>query len=155
MSSPSIKNYENSSRNGSPEHYQRSPSRERSRSRSPRRGSPPSRSNISNNLNNSNCLCIRGLATYISAREIENKISNFGKVLSCQLIIDPRTRESRGFAFVAMETKEQADQVIEKLKIKIGGKTWSVEKAKRGKAHSPTPGQYLGSDRRRYGQLFQ
>ncbi|KAG0365016.1 hypothetical protein BGZ54_006947 [Gamsiella multidivaricata] len=46
---------------------------------------------------------------------------------------DPHTRESRGFAFVTMVRAEDADAAMQ---------------AKRGRARTPTPGQYRGPPKR-------
>lgn len=37
------------------------------------------------------------------------------QVTECQLVADPHTKESRGFAFVTMETKEDAESCIKHL----------------------------------------
>lgn len=62
---------------------------------------------------------------------------------------DPHTRESRGFGFVTMETPEEADAAITALNAtEILGKTISVEKARRARARTPTPGRYHGPPKR-------
>lgn len=37
------------------------------------------------------------------------------QVTECQLVTDPHTKESRGFAFVTMETNEDAERCIKNL----------------------------------------
>jgi RNA recognition motif-containing protein len=62
---------------------------------------------------------------------------------------DPHTKESRGFAFVMMETGEEADACIANLNAtELLGRTINVEKARRGRARTPTPGQYHGPPKR-------
>jgi len=62
---------------------------------------------------------------------------------------DPHTRESRGFGFVTMETGEEADAAITALNAtEIMGKIVTVEKARRGRARTPTPGRYYGPPKR-------
>jgi len=39
----------------------------------------------------------------------------YGKVMRCRVVFDPRTRQSRGYAFVRMATIEEADSVIRNL----------------------------------------
>lgn len=58
---------------------------------------------------------------------------------------DPHSRESRGFAFVTFETAEEADAAIEGMNgVELSGRTLLVQKARRGRARSPTPGRYHG-----------
>ncbi len=41
--------------------------------------------------------------------------STIGKVTTCNLITDKYTNKSRGFAFVEMESKEDADKAVQEL----------------------------------------
>lgn len=51
------------------------------------------------------------------------------QVLECHLVTDPRTRESRGFGFVTMETLEDADRCIKHLNRSVlEGRLITVEK---------------------------
>jgi len=62
---------------------------------------------------------------------------------------DPHTRDSRGFGFVTMETAEEADAAITALNgSDLMGKVMNVEKARRGRARTPTPGRYYGPPKR-------
>lgn len=62
---------------------------------------------------------------------------------------DPHTRESRGFGFVNMMTGQQADAAKEGLQgEQIDGRTLSIEKARRSKPRTPTPGKYFGPPKR-------
>lgn len=68
-----------------------------------------------------------------------------GQIAKCQVMRDPHSRESRGFAFVTMETAEEADAAIAGLNAtEIAGKTINVQRARRGRARTPTPGAYHG-----------
>jgi len=63
---------------------------------------------------------------------------------------DPHTRESRGFGFVTMETAEEADTAVATLNgTELMGRTLSIERARRGRARTPTPGRYYGPPKRR------
>ena len=67
------------------------------------------------------------------------------QVLKVQVIMDPHTRESRGFGFVEMANGEDADKAIEKLRgEQLHGRSLLIEKAKRKKPRTSTPGQYFG-----------
>lgn len=51
------------------------------------------------------------------------------QVVACHLVTDPRTRESRGFGFVTMETVEDADRCIKELNRSVlEGRLVTVEK---------------------------
>lgn len=51
------------------------------------------------------------------------------QVLECRLVVDPRTRESRGFGFVTMDNLEDAERSIKYLNRSIlEGRVITVEK---------------------------
>ncbi|XP_022760575.1 serine/arginine-rich splicing factor SR45a-like isoform X2 [Durio zibethinus] len=109
-----------------------SPGRERrlrSLSRS-RRSHSRSRSRDSQDVANpGNNLYVTGLSTRITTGDLEKYFGNEGKVVECHLVTDPRTRDSRGFAFVTMETVEDADRCIKYLNRSIlEGRLITVEK---------------------------
>ncbi|CAM6103306.1 unnamed protein product [Calypogeia fissa] len=115
--------------------------RSRSRSRSPDRGygGREAANNPGNNL------YVTGLSTRVTEKDLEDHFSTEGKVLECRLVVDPRSRESRGFGFVTMDSLEDAERCIKYLNRSIlEGRVISVEKAKRKRARTPTPGKYLG-----------
>jgi len=67
-------------------------------------------------------------------------------------MLDPHTKESRGFGFVKMVTAEQADAAKEGLQGEvIEGRTLSIEKARRSRPRTPTPGKYFGPPKREDG----
>ncbi|MCO5560253.1 hypothetical protein L7F22_013864 [Adiantum nelumboides] len=121
------------------------PPRYRSRSRS--RSQSPTRdySDDESAYNPGNNLYITGLSSRASQRDLEDHFLSEGKVLECHLVVDPRTKESRGFGFVTMDSVESAERCIKHLnKSVLEGRVISVEKAKRKRARTPTPGKYLG-----------
>ncbi|KAJ6777718.1 TRANSFORMER-2-RELATED [Salix koriyanagi] len=68
-----------------------------------------------------------------------------GTVIDVHLVVDPLTRESRGFGFVTMSTVKEADRCIKYLdRSVLEGRVITVEKAKRRRGRTPTPGRYLG-----------
>ncbi|XP_022720650.1 serine/arginine-rich splicing factor SR45a-like [Durio zibethinus] len=128
--------------------------RSRSLSRS-RRNRSRSRSRDSQDAANpGNNLYVTGLSTRVTTGDLEKYFGNEGKVVECHLVTDPRTRESRGFAFVTMETVEGADRCIKYLNRSVlEGRLITVEKAKRSRGRTPTPGRYQGlRDRRGQGR---
>ncbi|GAA5876880.1 hypothetical protein JCM1840_002689 [Sporobolomyces johnsonii] len=140
----------------------RSPSprreRARSRSRSPvrmdtdrRDGGDRGRSDDRGpqGMNPGNNLHVSGLSTRVEERDLEEVFSKFGRIQKCQVMRDPHTKDSRGFAFVTMETAEEAEVCITNLNAtELMGRTMNVDKARRGRARTPTPGQYHGPPKR-------
>ncbi|XP_065855482.1 serine/arginine-rich splicing factor SR45a [Euphorbia lathyris] len=120
-----------------PRHRSRSRSRGRSRSRSRGRGGET--------VNPGNTLYVTGLSTRVTERELEEHFSKEGKVASCFLVVEPRTRISRGFAFVTMDNVDDANRCVKYLNQSVlEGRYITVEKSRRKRARTPTPGHYLG-----------
>nr|GEV10787.1 serine/arginine-rich splicing factor SR45A-like isoform X1 [Tanacetum cinerariifolium] len=124
----------------SPPHkrYGRSVSTSRSRSRS--------RSYDGSDIENpGNNLYVTGLSARVTRRDLEKHFSAEGKVEDIHLVMDPRTRESRGFGFVSMSNVKEADRCIKYLDGSVlEGRVITVEKARRRRGRTPTPGRYLG-----------
>lgn len=135
------------SKPGSPSRAQRSRSSSRSRRSRSRSHEEGDASNPGNNL------YVTGLSARVTTRELEKYFSSEGKVLDCHLVTDPHTRESRGFGFVTMETIESAERCVKYLNRSVlEGRLITVEKAKRKRGRTPTPGRYRGqADRRGQG----
>lgn len=110
----------------SPPHkrYGRSVSRSRSSSRS--RSYDYEASDIENPGNN---LYVTGLSARITKRDVEKHFSAEGKVEDVHLVMDPWTRESRGFGFVSMSNIKEADRCIKYLDGSVlEGRVITVEK---------------------------
>nr|XP_017235608.1 PREDICTED: serine/arginine-rich splicing factor SR45a-like isoform X2 [Daucus carota subsp. sativus] len=124
--------------------YNRSVSSSRSRSRS--LSSTRSRSYDSSEVENpGNNLYVTGLSPRVTKRDIEKHFSTEGKVEDVHLVVDPWSRESRGFGFVTMSSVEEAERCIKYLdRSVLEGRVIMVEKAKRRRGRTPTPGRYLG-----------
>ncbi|CAG8788231.1 8762_t:CDS:2 [Gigaspora margarita] len=138
------------------ERHERSPSQSRSRSsnrsRSPRERSTSDRhySREADDINPGNNLFVTGLSTRTGDRELEELFAKYGKVTKAQIMYDPHTRESRGFGFVTMETTDEADAARQSIHgSEINGRMITVEKARRSRARTPTPGRYYGPPKRR------
>jgi len=131
----------------------RSPSRAQSGEqprRSSRSRSPRAREQTEGGGNNpGNNLHVSGLNSRIDTRDLEAAFAKVGRVKKAQVMYDPHTRESRGFGFVTMESSEEADAAITALHgNELLGKSVTVEKARRGRARTPTPGRYYGPPKR-------
>ncbi|KAI6102626.1 hypothetical protein EV401DRAFT_754965 [Pisolithus croceorrhizus] len=105
--------------------------------------------------NPGNNLHVSGLSHKVDTRDLEQAFAKIGRVCFCYFVkkasvmYDPHTRESRGFGFVTMETAEEADAAITALNAtELMGKVINVEKARRGRARTPTPGRYYGPPKR-------
>ncbi|KAI0713115.1 hypothetical protein C8T65DRAFT_645539 [Cerioporus squamosus] len=123
------------------------PPRRSSRSRSP--GRPANRDREGGGTNPGNNLHVSGLSHKVDTRDLEAAFAKVGRVQKAQVMYDPHTRESRGFGFVTMESAEEADAAIAAMNgTELMGKAISVEKARRGRARTPTPGRYYGPPKR-------
>ncbi|CAI5960607.1 unnamed protein product [Closterium sp. NIES-64] len=111
--------------------------------RSPRPRSPEPDDESRNPGNN---LYVTGLSMRTAEAELEKHFSKEGKVAECRLVLDPRTKESRGFAFVTMENVDDARRCLKYLDRSIlEGRVITVALAKRKRARTPTPGKFLGT----------
>ncbi|KAH1140238.1 hypothetical protein AAZX31_10G253500 [Glycine max] len=125
----------------SPVRSRRSRSKSLSRSRRSRSRSQDS-ADVENPGNN---LYVTGLSTRITDSDLHKYFSKEGKVVDCHLVKDPHTKESRGFGFVTMETNDDAECCIKYLNRSVfEGRLITVEKAKRNRGRTPTPGKYCG-----------
>ncbi|KAL1977030.1 hypothetical protein VTN31DRAFT_3312 [Thermomyces dupontii] len=100
-------------------------------------------------------LFVTGIHPRLTEADLSRLFEKYGDVESCSIMIDPHTKESRGFGFVKMMTAEQADAAKEGLQGEvIEGRTLSIEKARRSRPRTPTPGKYYGPPKRdhRYGR---
>ncbi|KDN49090.1 hypothetical protein RSAG8_02443, partial [Rhizoctonia solani AG-8 WAC10335] len=127
--------------------------RQRDRSRSPgRKGDDRGRSNAGHGgvgANPGNNIHVSGLSSRVDNRMLDEAFGKYGKVAKASVVYDPHSRESRGFAFVTMDSVEEAEAAIAGLhNSELAGKPITVEKARRGRARTPTPGKYLGTGRR-------
>ena len=100
-------------------------------------------------INPGSNLFVTGIHPRLSEQEVTRLFEKYGDVEKCQIMLDPHTKESRGFGFVKMETAEQADAAKEGLQGDvIEGRTLSIEKARRSRPRTPTPGKYFGPPKR-------
>lgn len=103
-------------------------------------------------------LFVTGIHPKLTEMEVTRVFEKYGEVDKCQIMRDPHSKESRGFGFVKMSTPEQADAAKEGLQgEQFEGRTLSIEKARRARPRTPTPGKYFGPPKResRGGGRFQ
>ncbi|KAH0538758.1 hypothetical protein FGG08_004646 [Glutinoglossum americanum] len=60
-------------------------------------------------------LFVTGIHPRLSEAEVSHLFEKYGDVEKCAIMLDPHTKESRGFGFVKMVTAEQADAAKEGL----------------------------------------
>ena len=100
-------------------------------------------------INTGSNLFVTGIHPRLNEQDITRLFEKYGEVENCSIMVDPHTKESRGFGFVKMVTAEQADAAKEGLQGEgIEGRTLSIEKARRSRPRTPTPGKYFGPPKR-------
>lgn len=94
-------------------------------------------------------LFVTGIHPRLTEEDVMRLFAKYGEVEKCQIMLDPHTKESRGFGFVKMSTLESADAAKEGLQGEaFEGRTLSIEKARRSRPRTPTPGKYFGPPKR-------
>ncbi|XP_019876413.1 transformer-2 protein homolog alpha isoform X4 [Aethina tumida] len=162
---------ENSPRNHKARSYSRSPSRGRKMSyrdsdrdrerrrdredREDRRDSRRRHTGTRDNPKPSRCLGVFGLSVYTTEDELFHIMSKYGPVERVQVVIDAKTGRSRGFSFVYFETSEDAKIAKENCTgMKINGKSIRVDYSITERAHTPTPGIYMGKPTYKYSDRY-
>lgn len=94
-------------------------------------------------------LFVTGIHPRLTEDDITRLFEKYGNVEKANIMRDPHTRESRGFGFVNMSTGQEADAAKEGLQGEVyEGRTLSIEKARRSKPRTSTPGKYFGPPKR-------
>ena len=76
-------------------------------------------------------LYVGNLAFQTTSQELQDLFTQAGTVESASVVEDRDTGRSRGFAFIAMSTQEEANAAIEKFNGKeVGGRPLKVNEAK-------------------------
>ena len=60
-------------------------------------------------------LFVAGFPYSTTSSQLEERFSKIGKVVSCEVINDKGTGQSKGFAFIEMENDQEAEEAIQKL----------------------------------------
>ena len=84
-------------------------------------------------------LYVGNLPFSYSEQELEGLFSEYGAVKSVKLITDRATGRARGFGFVEMESKQDAQKAIEELsRKKIGERVLVVNEARPQEKREPS-----------------
>lgn len=76
-------------------------------------------------------LFVIGLDLSVTAHQLENLFSTYGRVVKAKIIRDHETQVSRGFAFVTMETEGDGKLAMRNLNgQELEGRTITVKKAR-------------------------
>ena len=94
---------------------------------------------------------VGNLSRDLSESELKDAFAAFGEVSTCNIIKDKFTGESRGFGFVEMPNKEEADKAIAALNGKdMKGRNLTVNEA-RPRTDRPRTGSGGGGGRGGFG----
>jgi len=97
------------------------------------------------NPDRSKCLGVFGLSLYTTERELEKEFGRFGPLDKVQVVLDGHSGRSRGFAFIYFVNQEDADEARAKMSgVDLDGKKIRVDYSITKRAHTPTPGMYMG-----------
>ena len=76
-------------------------------------------------------LYVGNLATQVTSDDLVDLFKQYGEVKSCNVITDRYTGESRGFAFIEMENKDEGEKAIEELNgVELEGRNLKVNIAR-------------------------
>ncbi|XP_028148875.1 transformer-2 protein homolog beta [Diabrotica virgifera virgifera] len=107
------------------------------------------------NPKQSRCLGVFGLSVYTTEDELYHLMSKYGPVERVQVVIDAKTGRSRGFSFVYFENVEDAKVAKEQCTgMKLNGKSIRVDFSITERAHTPTPGIYMGKPTYKYSDRY-
>ncbi|EGX47200.1 hypothetical protein TWF173_003092 [Orbilia oligospora] len=94
-------------------------------------------------------LFVTGIHPRLTEEDVTRLFGKYGEIIKCNIMVDPHTKESRGFGFVNFAQSDQADAAKDALQGEVyEGRTLSIEKARRSRPRTPTPGKYFGPPKR-------
>ncbi|KAH8234471.1 hypothetical protein KR038_010836, partial [Drosophila bunnanda] len=134
-------------------------SRTRSRSRSQYQGSGPVARHFTGRTSRdrqrmyeardrpqaSRCIGVFGLNTNTTQHKVRELFNKFGPIERIQMVIDAHTQRSRGFCFIYFENLKDAKVAKDACSgIDVDGRRIRVDYSITQRAHTPTPGVYMG-----------
>lgn len=142
--------------------HRRSPSRQRNQlSKQPRRSEicrvqhrSPSPTNCARNTQWA-CLGVFGMSYQTTENDLRRIFQRYGPIMRVNLVHNPVTRQSRGFGFVYFRHKKDAMNARDRCNGMLFDKrNIRVALSRTEKPHTPTPGQYMGSENRSEHERF-
>lgn len=86
-----------------------------------------------------------GLSIYTSERQLHHLFGKYGPLTKVQVVLDAKTGRSRGFAFIYFDHVDDATEAKEQCSgMEIDGRRIRVDYSITERAHTPTPGIYMG-----------
>jgi RNA recognition motif-containing protein len=90
-------------------------------------------------------LYVGNLPYTVSESELVKLFSGFGKVDGVRIISDSATGKPKGYAFITMAVRSDADKAVRRLNGKdFQGRTLKVSEARRKKERAPDPARRRG-----------
>lgn len=97
-----------------------------------------------------------GLSLYTTEREVKDLFERYGRVNECRIVHDHATGRSRGFAFVNMDSLSGAEDAKDRLNgAELDGRRIRVDYSITQRAHTPTPGVYMGRPTSKGGSRYR
>lgn len=91
------------------------------------------------------CIGVFGLSLYTTERQLEKEFGRFGELEKVQMVLDGHSGRSRGFAFIYYANLEDASEAKKAMNgTDLDGKKIRVDYSITKRAHTPTPGMYMG-----------
>lgn len=88
------------------------------------------------------------MSLYTTERQLEKLFDRYGRVEKVTIIRDRIDDRSRGFGFVTFDHEDDADKARKETNgIELDGRRIRVDFSVTKRAHTPTPGQYMGEAR--------
>jgi len=96
-------------------------------------------------------LYVGGLSFGATEEQLKELFSQVGEVMSCNLIRDRDTNQSRGFAFVEMASEAEASQAISQFNgYELDGRSLTVNEAREKRERGGGRGGFGAGRGRRY-----
>ena len=88
---------------------------------------------------------ISNLDQAVTDEDLRDHFKKFGGVLTCNVVRDKVSQQSKEFGFIKFEEKDTADKAVQELhESTLRDRKIRVEISKRGGPRKQTPGRYLG-----------
>ncbi|XP_046865727.1 transformer-2 sex-determining protein isoform X2 [Drosophila willistoni] len=98
----------------------------------------------------SRCIGVFGLNTNTTQHQVRELFNKFGPIERIQMVIDAHTHRSRGFCFIYYENLSDARVAKDACSgIKVDDRRIRVDYSITQRAHTPTPGVYMGNQIRK------